>query len=157
MEIARSGADATISGWGRPFALSAGFALLPNLIVFGEFYSAQIRKPTSYTRLVDSDLLAFGPGVTYYLMPSNVFASCSLLVAQLGYRDATPLDWRYGTNIGSNWGLAGRWAVGKELWASSNWGLGIAGELVLGRMRAPDVDSTLTIKGFSMIASASFN
>lgn len=151
--------DMTLSGWGQPFALSAGFAVTGNLILFGEFFGAQVRAPTvnSGWGLVDFDLMGLGPGVRYYLMPSNVFASCSLLVSELSYRDENPLDSRYGTSFVSSRGLTGRLSLGKELWISSNWGLGIAGELLLGRMGEPDGDGSWTARGLSVIASASFN
>jgi hypothetical protein len=154
----RGSSDTTLSGWGQPFALSAGFAVTRNLILFGEFFGAQIRNPTvdwGYG-LVDFDLMGIGPGVRYYLMPSNVFASCSLLVSELGYRDEEPSDFRYGTNVGSQWGFTGRLSLGKEVWVSSNWGLGVAGELLLGRMTESG-DRSFTVKALSVLASASFN
>jgi len=68
----------------------------------------------------------------------------------------------YGINETSNWGVTGQLSAGKEWWVSSNWGLGIAGELFLGRMAGgsePGRTEThpYTVKGFSLLVSASFN
>jgi hypothetical protein len=160
LQLKESGYDASISGRGWPFALSAGFAPTRSLVVFGEFYELQIRNPSS--DLVDLDLLAIGPGLSYYLMPINIFASCSLSLSQASYRNGTPLDTRYGTNVTSNWGILGRFSLGKEWWVSGNWGIGLAGELLLGRMGGKDQswqdgESHFTVKGYSLFATASFN
>jgi hypothetical protein len=164
LKLSESGYDGSISGWGWPFALSVGYALTPNLVVFGEFYALQVRNPSDDgIGLVDLYLLAVGPGATYYLNPSNVFASCSVSLAQASYRNGSPLDERYGTNETSHWGVSGRLALGKEWWISNNWGLGLAGELQLGRMGSrtepweTNGASHFTVKGFSLLATASFN
>jgi hypothetical protein len=152
-----------LSGWGRPFALSIGYAFARTLVVFGEFYALQVRHPAASGYLTDLDLVASGPGVTYYVPGINAFASLSASLSQLGYRDGTPLDTRYGTNQTSHWGVTGRLSLGKEWWVSSNWGLGLAAEVLLGRMGKPDEpqydehDRHYTAKGFSLLASASFN
>ncbi len=61
------------------------------------------------------------------------------------------MDTIYGGESSSAWGLTGRFSVGKEWWVSSNWGLGLAGELLLGRM------SDQSVSGASLFAVASFN
>ena len=44
-----------------------------------------------------------------------------------------------------------------ELWVSSDWGLGLAGEVALGRMGGRDQWGTYSARGFSLLASASYN
>lgn len=152
-----------LSGWGRPFALSIGYAFARSLVFFGEFYQLQVRHPAASGYLTDLDLVAVGPGITYYVPGINAFASLSASLSQLGYRNGTPMDTRYGTNQTSDWGVTGRFSLGKEWWLSSNWGLGLAGEALFGRMGRPDepwydeYDRHYTVKGFSLLASASFN
>ena len=160
--------DTVLAGWGWPLGLSAGFALTRSLILFGEFYEVQIRHPGSlgdqydFRSLVDLDVLAFGPGVTYYLLPINIFASGSLWLSQLSYRNGIPQDELYGINDTSGWGPLGRFALGKEWWFSSNWGLGFSGEVLLGRLGAKTATHSnrqfsYSVTGFSLLAQASFN
>jgi hypothetical protein len=153
--------DFSFSGWGRPFALSLGYAVARSLVVFGEFYQLQVRHPSDpYDYLVDLELVGVGPGLTYYVPGINAFASFSASVSQVSYRNRDPLDFRYGTNTTSNWGVTGRLTLGKEWWVSSNWGLGLAGEVLLGRMGRAGDSSTpfhFTAKGYALLATASFN
>lgn len=113
--------------------------------------------------LVDLELVGVGPGATFYVPGINAFASFSASVSQVSYRNGSPLDTRYGTDVASGWGLTGRLVFGKEWWISSNWGLGLASEVLLGRMGRrdePGYDGPtfhFTAKGCALLASASFN
>ena len=149
------------SGTGYPFGLSAGHAVARNLIVFGELYDLSLHNSSSgdWNNL---EFLGLGPGVKYYLMPLDIFLSGSLLLSQFHTDGGSPGDARYGYTHTSQWGLAGRLSAGKEWWVSTNWGLGIAGEGFVGRMAAvlepwDDHGYAYTVKGFSLLASASFN
>ena len=136
-----------ISGSGYPLALSAGFALTPHLVLFAEFYRASILNPTTNGyNLANLDLNGFGPGLTYYLVPRNIFLSSTLLLSKAGY-----LNTRFGNSTTSPRGVTGRLSLGKEWWISGEWGLGFAVEGLLGRM------DEYKVKGFSLLASASFN
>jgi hypothetical protein len=150
-----------ISGWGAPFALSVGYAFARRLIVFGEFHQLGVRHPKTSGYLTDLDLISVGPGLTYYVPGINAFASLSASLSQLGYRNSTPMDTRYGTNRTSDWGMTGRLCLGKEWWVSSHWGLGLGAEVLYGRMKGrPQVWQDgfhYTAKGFSLLATASFN
>jgi hypothetical protein len=160
LKVQRSDFDASVSGWGRPFALSVGYALARGLVVFGEFYQLQVRHPSvPYNYLVDLELVGVGPGVTYYVPGINVLASFSASLSQISYRNGAPQDIREGIDITSNWGVTGRLVLGKEWWVSSNWGLGLAGEVLLGRMGRGDDGPAFhfTAKGCALLASASFN
>jgi len=145
------------SGSGLPAALSVGFAFANSLVLFAEFYEMQVRNPSGDSEIVDLEWQGVGPGLKYYLMPVNIFLSSSLLVSQFTAHNSTPGDWRYGLNLVSDWGITGRFSLGKEWWISSNWGLGIAGEIVLGRMGGGDEGGSYSVKGLSLLASASFN
>ena len=63
----------------------------------------------------------------------------------------------------SKTGLALEALFGKEWWVSDNWGLGLSGQVILGRMQGKDVDMTLlevptwTAKAFSLLFSATYN
>jgi hypothetical protein len=148
------------SGSGYPFGLSAGYVVARSLIAFGEFYDLAFRNPSSgdWNNL---EFLGFGPGVKYYL-PWNIFVSGSLLISRFHADGGSPGDTRYGYTDTSQWGLAGRFSAGKEWWVSANWGVGIAVEGFVGRMAATlepweEDEYSYTVKGFSLLASASFN
>jgi hypothetical protein len=162
LKVHASDSDQSLSGWGRPFALSVGYAVAHSLVVFGEFYQLQIRHPSNlYNDLVDLELVGVGPGATYYVPGINVLASFSASVSQVSYRNGSPLDIRYGCDITSYWGVTGRLVLGKEWWVSSNWGLGLAGEVLYGRMGGEtqpwQEDVYYRVKGYALLASASFN
>jgi hypothetical protein len=149
--------------WGAstPFALSVGWAFARSLVIFGEFHQIRLRHPESSGYLTDLDFISVGPGVTYYLPGLNLFASLSASLSKLSYRNGTPTDTRYGTDRASDWGMAGRLSLGKEWWVSDNWGLGLAGEVLYGRMGGESLpwqqDVHYTAKGFALLATASFN
>ena len=153
--------DYRIHGFGAPFALSAGWALTREWVVFGEFFEHQVRHPKNSfgTGLIDVDLIAVGPGVSYYGLPAGLFLSTSLSLSQVSYRDGTPLDTRYGTNVTSHWGYTGRLSVGEEWRPSSYWGLGVAAEAALGRMNGSSIgaDTKYTVKTLSALAIFNFD
>jgi hypothetical protein len=62
------------------------------------------------------------------------------------------------TLVSSNTGVGFEGMIGKEWWVSSDWGLGLAGELVLASMKDRD-DNTITWNGssFSILFSSTFN
>jgi hypothetical protein len=143
-----------VPGAGGSYArgVSIGYALSNGLVVLGEYYDATIYGPSSDPSVAALDFQGFGPGAKYYLMPFNVFLSGSvLIVCQLTERNNG--DWRTGN---ASWqsedeSIAGRFSVGKEWWVSANWGLGVAGEFVLGRVEGH------TVNAYALLLSASFN
>jgi hypothetical protein len=137
-----------LAGRDWQLALAVGAALSSHVVVFGELAESQVWQPGGMGP-VDFTLVSAGPGLTYYLDPSNVFFSGALGLAQFGYRAGT-MDTRYGGDE-SRWGLTGRLSIGKEWWVSSNWGLGLAAEALLGTL------GDESVSGVSLQAVASFN
>jgi hypothetical protein len=146
-----------LSGRGQPSSLAVGFAFAHSLVLFGEIYEMQVRHPSGDPDLSDLEWQGFGPGLKYYLMPANVFVASSVLVSQLTIHNSESGDSRYGINRHSQWGIMGRFSLGKEFWASGNWGLGVAGEALFGRLGGTNGWGSYSIKGLSLLASASFN
>jgi len=161
LTIRSSNGHYRIHGFGMPFALSVGWALTHQWVLFGAFLEHQVRHPdNSYdVHLIDVDLIAAGPGVTYYGLPAGMFASLALSLSQISYRDGVPLDSRYGINVTSRWGYTGRLSVGKEWRVSSYCGLGAAAEAALGRMNgsSPLEDTGYTVKTLSVLATVAFD
>jgi hypothetical protein len=155
--------DDAISGGARSLDLSAGYAVAGSLVLFGAFYEIFAPNPSfSRVPLADLELHGVGPGVRYYLPPFNVFFEGALLVSRIGYHDNFPGDGKYGVNETSDWRPTARASVGWEGWVSASWGLGIACEGLIGRLPSrlrPTDDSgpSYTVKGLSLLLSASFN
>ena len=143
----------SLTGTGLPFALSLGFAPSPSLAVFGEFYQATVLGPDSaIDRTIvdlDIDIEGWGPGFKFYYEPRNVFVSASLLLSQLSFH-TTSYGYPNPEKV-SDWGMMGRVSLGEEWWVSADWGVGLAAELLLGRM------TDYTVRGISLNLSASFN
>jgi hypothetical protein len=157
--VRSSGAEVA-SGRGFPFGLSVGFAPISSVVVFAEFFQTSFfEKDSSDLGYWDAvGLRGFGPGLKYYLMPANLFVSGSLLLSRLTVHSS--VDARTGNpSFASDLGVTGRFSAGKEWWVSAEWGIGVAGELLLGRMGRSlyDEDDAYTVKGFSLLISASFN
>jgi hypothetical protein len=73
----------------------------------------------------DVEVVAFGPGATYYFMPANLYLSFSIGFATLDAKVEAP----DGSILrDSARGFALDFTVGKEWWKSDNWGVGIAGD-----------------------------
>ena len=153
--------DLRIHGFGVPFALSAGWAVTHDWVVVGEFFEHQVTRPSDSRDLglIDLDLIGAGPGVIYYGLPAGLSLSASLWLSQVGFRNSTPLDTRYGINATSVWGYTGRLSAGKEWRLSNEWGLGFAVEAALGRMKGSfaGVDAVYTIKALSALATVTFD
>ena len=95
---------------------------------------------------------AIGPGVTYYLMPANVYFSGSVGVGSLSGSDEL--------NGNSDTGFALDTTIGKEWWVGDNWGLGLAGDFTYLSAKDKDlVGSTQnwSVTGFGLRLSATFN
>ena len=66
-------------------------------------------------------MAAIGGGITYYLMPINIYFSGSIGGAKLYlHDDDNDIDGD------SDIGIAGDLTVGKEWWVGNSWGLGLA-------------------------------
>jgi len=84
--------------------------------------------------------------------PASAFVSGSLLISMLTYSGIDT----------SHAGLTGRLSLGKEWWVSPSWSLGLAGEVLLGRMQSvkvgyPGESVEYTTEGFSLRFSSSFS
>lgn len=110
------------------FNFAFGAMVAPNLALHGTVFGWSITDPdlevNKVERHADGDLTmgALGVGVTYYVMPANLYLSGSIGVASLTL-DARQFE------VESDEGVALDLTIGKEWWVGRKWGLGVAGSL----------------------------
>ncbi len=154
----------TIGGSGAQFDFRIGGAVAPNVILSFDLSTRAINSPSvnvdGYGGALSSDYTAsdtiVGLGVTYYIMPSNVFIS-----GTIGRGVFTMKNGGTSTNSESGSGIILR--AGKEWWVSRNWGLGVAAGWA--RVKAddksepfnPGYHATLTTDRVFVGFSATFN
>jgi hypothetical protein len=121
--------DYVYTGTGAQFDLKLGGAIQENLILHATLTSNSLVGPTvksdgqsmKASNNVTLSESMIGVGLTYYVMPSNIFLSGSL-----GLGNFSTQDTNNNNNISSDRGFAMQLKVGREWWVSSRWGLGFA-------------------------------
>jgi hypothetical protein len=164
------GMKESYSKLGPTFNAAVGGALLPDLILYGEFLMTAVANAdwTSNGRYqpgrgLDAVMFGFGPGIAYYFASINMYLSGTLAFAKVvfptKYTDY-PID-------DTDMGLAGSFTLGKEWWIASDWGLGVAGQFNFGSMKHHTLVSTsygydpydtrMYLTTFSLLISATYN
>lgn len=121
------GVDVNFSGFAGDFTIAIGGCVSENLALHGTFFGWSLSNPDvelgSFSAEADGDLSmnGWGGGITYYVMPANVYLSGTLGAATLS---ASGDDFNDNT---SDLGFAADFSVGKEWWVGNSWGLGLAG------------------------------
>jgi hypothetical protein len=124
------GSDLKFYGATVPFRFQLGGSFAKNLIAYGEFGFASQTNPEMEwmgQSMSSSDITVsvgdLGLGITYYLMPVNIYFSLSGLYSsvQLKYNNTkseSDIEFEFfnGINV----------MVGKEWWVGNQWALGIA-------------------------------
>ncbi|XXF79645.1 hypothetical protein P2318_07775 [Myxococcaceae bacterium GXIMD 01537] len=148
-----------IKGGSGALNLELGVAVVPNFIIFGKLYGSAVPSPDleigSVTvegsdDRVSSNLGAVGAGLTYYFMPANFYLTGALTMTQLSITNDGEKVAETETGGGLHLGL------GKEWWASENWGLGLGVEFVFSRIPSSGRDDWDFASG-SLLFSATFN
>lgn len=151
----------SISGVSGSFSIDLGGVLTDNLAVSGRLSDLVIVDPTvsldgnEVGEAQDSTLAAlfFGPALTYYVMPVNVYLTAALglswLRSDTNETEAQSSDLGFGANLD----------VGKEWWVSDQWGLGVAGRLWWTHVSDSEqgIDIASNFLGFAVVFSATLN
>jgi hypothetical protein len=132
-----------LDGTGVDLEIAIGGIVTPNLAVHGTIWGWMINDPDVEMNLSglppltgtingDFSLSGAGAGLTYYLMPINIYLTGSLGFGRLS------LD--LGNISGnSDTGFSMEAAVGKEWFVSDRWGIGVAVGLTYHSLNDPDV------------------
>jgi hypothetical protein len=151
--------DLSASGLAGFFSISAGGAVSENFVVSAVLYDGVIQNPTvslsSYGSASTSGtsvaLIGFGPQLTWYFMPANLYLSAAVALTKVTLQYT-------GYNGSTNVGIGGRLSLGKEWWVSDHWGLGMAGQLLTSFNTDTGTTSpTVTTLGFGALFSATYN
>lgn len=151
------GSTLKVSGVGGTFGLAAGGIIARNLAVYGEIIGTSASEPSvemggeSGTMSGSMTLAGFGPGLAYYL-DNNAYLSGTFTFSQLSASDDNGND-AGETDMGFGASLSG----GKEWWVSDDWGLGVAGQLMLASMKEKNEDYRWTSVAVSLLFSATYN
>ena len=161
-EAVGGGETINYSGVGVTFGAAFGGTIAPNLVLFGEFLGTSVPNYDSRYQVArvhntasgDMTLSGFGPGIAYYIEPINLYLSGTLAFSEMSFTDSYS-----GYSDGTNWGLGLSVAVGKEWWATRDWGIGIAGQVHLASMgdTVAAYDTRMTATAFSLLFSATYN
>ncbi len=116
----------TMTGVAGQTTLGIGYAIMENFILNADLFGNVVSDPTVEMGGESVELSAslqntgIGLGVTYYIMPVNIYVTGGFGAAM------TSLDLGGGMqgDTDTGWGLNA--AAGKEWWVSANWGIGAA-------------------------------
>jgi hypothetical protein len=148
----------TLSGTAGDLDVAVGAVVLPNLAVHGNLFgwTASDMKVEFNGVDVGPDLPAdvtaagFGAGLTYYLMPANVYLSGTL---GSGTLEIEGQHVRGETDSG----VFLQFSLGKEWWVSDGWALGVAGGTTYHNFNDPDVDHDWSGWSYTLRFSATMN
>ena len=163
MKDSLGGQDRTISGGGMAMSFAFGGALTPKLILYGELLMTAATDPrvdsgeTSQNLGYDRTLSGIGPGVAYYLIPSNVYFSGTLAFSKVTESSTNNGSTNSRSVDITDMGIGASFMVGKEWWVSQNWGLGVAGYLHLASMKMKNDDTKMTASAVGVLFSATYN
>jgi len=127
-QLKSSGFEAKLDDPGLDVNVAAGYVIVPNLAVHATLWGWGLNDPdvhvtgafggTSIANHGIFEMIAFGGGATYYVMPLNAYVSSSIGVGAFSGSDQ--LDGQ------SERGLAVDVTAGKEWWVKDDWGAGAA-------------------------------
>ena len=127
-ELAASGFRAKLDNPGMDVNVAVGYCVIPNLAVHGTLWGWGLNDPdvhisgqfggTTVASKGILEMIAFGGGATYYVMPVNAYLSSSIGVG--AFSGSNQLEGQ------SNHGFAVDVTAGKEWWLNDDWGAGAA-------------------------------
>ncbi len=110
-----------LSGIGGGMSAAIGGMVKPNFALHGTVWGWLVSSPDATIDGTDAgqmssslNMSAFGGGATYYFMPANIYLTSSAGVGRLHTESGS-----------SDAGFVLDFALGKEWWVSSKWGLGM--------------------------------
>lgn len=149
--------DIELSGTASDINLAIGGIVTPNLAVHGTIYGWAVNEPDAEIGSLSGDvqgdlsLGAIGAGLTYYVMPLNLYFSGSLGFGSMTLDDNALAEGETDT------GLVVDLTIGKEWWVGRKWGLGVAGGLGYHSLPEEGIDENWTGTSVAIRFSATMN
>ena len=146
------------SGPGGGASISVGAMVFPNLALHADIFVANMVTPSvrrngqdlGQAEDTEISLGGAGLGLTYYLMPANVYFSASIAYAWTTLRIGN-------VQVESDPGLGLQALVAKEFWVGSRWSLGPALQLIHANVPTQGAGSSGSFRAVNLLFSASFN
>jgi hypothetical protein len=159
-ELSLSGASAEMSGTSGDVNIAIGGIVSPNLAIHGTLFGWTIQDPDVTASgggmygegTLDGTLTlgAFGGGITYYVMPANVYFSASVGVGRLRIESE-------GQDANTDLGPVADLTIGKEWWVGSSWGLGVAGSVGYHSVPEKNISENWSGPSFAIRFTATMN
>jgi hypothetical protein len=148
-------------GTGADVEVAIGGIVMPNLAVHGTLWGWLITDPDAEIELfdvgegsgtVDGDfsLSGIGAGLTYFIMPINMYLTGSVGFGVLSFDFG-------GLSLESDTGFSLEAALGKEWFVSDRWGIGLAVGITYHSISEPDVDENWSGISIPVRFSATLN
>ena len=162
----KNGDTETYSGTGAQFDIKIGGAVKENLILHASMATTSISGPTVKTSYYGSgrlkedmtfnENLIVGVGLTYYMMPTNIFLSGTVGMGNYTFTDSKESD----NNMKTDNGFSMQLKAGKEWWVGKRWGLGIAisyGKTIVNNGPYDGIEQKFNSNRFGVLFNATFN
>jgi hypothetical protein len=158
------GGSLEFSGSGSDGDLAIGGRVGNNLLLHATLWGWYVSGPKGELKVgglsdsadLNGELMmsAFGGGLTYYMMPTNLYFTGSIGMGTLSSQIEDPFKGD------SDSGVAYTLGIGKEWWAGNSWGLGLAGSFSYFSAKNKDIilsDKNWAGPSYGLRFSATFN
>lgn len=162
MSLSNSDSDTSVSGIGTAFTLTAGYAIIPNLVLHGEVGYQMALSPgmsrggesvdSKFTKGLSMSFLTVGPGATYFLDNGISFGGSVLFASADVSTDASSDD-DAATGIGLRLG------AGKDFWMTEQFALNVGADFLFAAVSAGEGKATTdsNAMSFGLRVGGSFN
>ena len=152
------GTTIDISGFGVGSSIGIGGMVAENLAINADLFASTVFSPNVSQNGVELgeandssiSLAGLGVGVTYWVMPLNLYLAGSFGLGQASINVE-------GTTFEADWGLAINALVGKEFWVGNEWGIGLAAQLIWSNVPTEVDSADASYLAFNILFSATYN
>lgn len=137
------------SGMGLGMGLAIGGSPVENLALHLDLQTTWMFSPSREVNGIGMQSL--GLGVTYYIMPADIFLSGSAGIGWLAFEDDA------GQSKDTSAGIALDALVGKEWWVGADWGIGIAAQLLYMHVKDYTDDAGMDAFAVNVLFTATYN
>jgi len=149
-----------VKGLGYGVGVAVGYAVTPNLVLYGEVMADVAYGPdlsaggvTVEAADISAGVYGAGVGAAYYLMPLNAYLSTTVAMSRLSIIDNDSQRTMGHTGFGPGVSIM----AGKEWWIGKSKGLGIAGQFFIGTQPEQDIDLSYRTTAFALVMTGSYN